>query len=133
MKKTIFLLIIICTFFVGCGKEKEPEVVTLNIVSDTWYQVGVGDSNTQILTVKKGDVISVNGSFQPLVFTVVEADKKKVLIKTEYPMSEDIINLNSKETKFTIKENSALVLNTLTMDAGTTYTLRITESENGEE
>ena len=132
MKKTYFLLIIICIFFAGCKKEKEPEVVTLNIVSDTWYQVGVGDSNTQILTVKKGDVISVNGSFQPLVFTVVEADKTKVLIKTEYPMSEDIINLNSEETKFTIKEDSALVLNTLTMDAGTTYTLRITEPENGE-
>lgn len=127
MKKTFFLLIIICFLFAGCGKEEEPETVTLNIVSNTWYAEGVGDSNTQILTVKTKDEVTLNGFFEPLVFTVVKADKKEVLIETKFPLSEKRDDLDSTETSFTIKKEQPIVLYTLTTDVGTSYSIKIME------
>ncbi|MCI8500609.1 MAG: hypothetical protein HFJ85_00070 [Oscillospiraceae bacterium] len=100
----------------------------LIFIETTWGEGGVDDkAPAREIEVKEGRVIhSSAAGYEEITFEIKEISRDSVVIQTNRPMSlrkfeSDGIDLNAKETEFIVKKDSAIFLNTPTMDGGAAY------------
>ncbi len=103
----------------------KKELTTIKLIDEYWFVDNINEKMTkekkvQEYHVKEGQ----NITYSDLTIQIKEITPFHVKIKTSEELSDSGSVLEGK-TEFTINQKDSIKLNTLTMDAGHTYTIKV--------
>lgn len=141
MKKIIIsslvVVVAVITVLLVLSSPKESNY-SLHLVVDSWSELDIDypedEFDFENIVLNETFAIPISGDSDEFLreFKVVKIDKNSITISTTIPLSNNedgTIDLDSKRTKFVIKNGMSLTLDTLIMDAGEVYHFTLIEKE----